>query len=593
MSPGLRLSALLGLAVLAYANSLQGSFHYDDFHSLLNNPHVRQLGEIPGFFLNPGAFSADPEKAMYRPALLLSYALNYAVGQYSVLGYHLVNLALHLGCSLLVWRLGLQAGAAPGGAWGAALLFALWPLATEPVNYLSSRSESLAALGYLAGLSLFLSRRSWAALGCFALALGAKEMAITLPAALWLAERYALGRRPRWQEHLPFWGVGALYLGLLWSFGLIGSSPQGGPAPRDLWTQGWTQAKALAYYLKLILMPVGLNVEHPFAEAPSPWHPAVWCSLLLALSLAWLGWRSWGRAGITWVGLAVLALLPTSLVPLNVLVNEHRLYLSLALLALTAGLAWERVRSYQPHGMVLLGLCVGLVFQRNQEWRDELSLWGAAARHSPGMPRVHAHLGLALLGGGDREGARRAFEQTLRLDPEHRAARTNLGNLHYEAAQTQPDPAAARQGYERAAAEYEQVLKLDPEYKEALNNLGSIYLVLGQPAQAAQMYQRVVALSPNFPEGYYNLGLAFLRQGQYGPAVAAYQRALGLRPDAETWCSLGEALLLAGQEAQRQGAPDGGRQQWEEAIRSFQQALALEPGNARAAARLRQMGGQR
>ena len=209
------------------------------------------------------------------------------------------------------------------------------------------------------------------------------------------------------------------------------------------------------------------------------------------------------------------------------------------------------------------------------------------------MPRVHAHLGLALLWGGDREGARRAFEQTLRLDPEHRAARTNLGNLHYEAAQTQPDPAAARQGYERAAAEYEQVLKLDPEYKEALNNLGSIYLVLGQPAQAAQMYQRVVALSPNFPEGYYNLGLAFLRQGQYGPAVAAYQRALGLRPDAETWCSLGEALLLAGQEAQRQGAPDGGRQQWEEAIRSFQQALALEPGNARAAARLRQMGGQR
>ncbi|MBI2505309.1 MAG: tetratricopeptide repeat protein [Candidatus Latescibacteria bacterium] len=587
-----RLFLLAGLAVLAYANSLQGSFHYDDFHSLLNNPHLRSLGQVPAFFVDPSYFSADPDKAMYRPLLLVTYALNYAVGEYATLGYHLVNLALHLGCALLVWRLGLQGGAGQAGAWAAALLFALHPLATEPVNYISSRSESLAALGYLGSLSLFLGRRQGAALLCFALALLSKEMAITLPAALWLAERFALNRQPRWREHLPFWGMGVLYLGLLLSFGLIGPARHGA-GPRDLWTQLWTQAKAAPYYLKLALMPVGLNVEHAFAEAAHPWHPAVWCSLLLIASLIWLGWRCWPRTGVIWLALALAALLPATLVPLNVLVNEHRLYLSLAFLSLGSGLAWERVRSYQWHGVVILGLCAGLVVQRNREWRDELSLWGAALRHSPSMPRGHAHLGLALLRAGDREGARREFEQALRLDPEHRAARTNLGNLYYEAAGAQADSAAARGYFERAAAEYEQVLKLDPEYKEALNSLGSVYLMLGRTAEAGQVYQRVVSLSPNFPEGYYNLGLALLRLGQYGPAIAAYQQALRLHPDAETWCSLGEALLLEGQQAQRQGAPDGGRQQWQEAGRCFSQALSLDPGNARAALRLRQLGGSR
>jgi tetratricopeptide (TPR) repeat protein len=294
---------------------------------------------------------------------------------------------------------------------------------------------------------------------------------------------------------------------------------------------------------------------------------------------------------VVWLSLALIALSPATLVPLNVLVNEHRLYLPLAFLALAVGLAWERLRPFQWHGVVLLGLCAGLVAQRNQEWRDELSLWGAALWHSSSMPRVHAQLGHALRLAGDREGARREFAETLRLDPQHRAARANLGTLYYELAQAQSDSALAHNYYTQAAAEYEQVLKLDPQYKEALNGLGNTYLVLGRTAEAAQVYQQAVSLSPNFPEGYYNLGLALLRQGQYGPAIAAYQQALRLHPDAETWSSLGEALLLDGQQAQRQGAADGGHRQWQEATGCFQQALRLDPGHTRAATRLRQLQG--
>jgi len=66
---------LVGLALVVcavYGNSLSGSFHYDDFHSLVQNVHVRDLQRIPDFFLDPSLFSVDPDKAMYRPLLLVS-----------------------------------------------------------------------------------------------------------------------------------------------------------------------------------------------------------------------------------------------------------------------------------------------------------------------------------------------------------------------------------------------------------------------------------------------------------------------------------------------------------------------------------------
>jgi len=583
MSLGLRTLLLAGAVLLAYANSLHGSFHYDDFHSLLNNPHIRSLGAVPRFFADPQLFSSDPEKAMYRPLLLVSYALNHAAGQYHPTGYHLVNLALHLGCAFLVWRLALQAGAGQAGAWAAGLLFGLWPLAGEPVNYICSRSESLAALWYLGSLSLFIGGRPGGALLCFGLALGSKEMAITLPAALWLADHF-LGQRRPWRGYLPFAALGLAYVALLWSFGLIGGG--GKPGPRGLGAQLWTQIKAGVYYLKLIAMPVGLNVEHAFAEAQGPGQPVVWLGLLLLVSLAWLGWRQRSRPSLLWPALAGLALLPATLVPLNVLVNEHRLYLPLAFLAVGAGLAANGLWPYRRLGLAGLVLGAALVAQRNREWTDELSLWRAAAARSPQAPRARVHLGEALRQGGDLAGARREFDAALRLDPGHRAARTNLGNLHYEAALTQPDSAAAQREYALAAAQYEEVLRRDPDFREALNNLGSIYLVLGRVVEAAQVYERVVALSPHFPEAHYNLGLARRRQGQYALAAEAYRQALGLRPDAETWCNLGEVLLLQGQ-----GASDGGRAQWQEALNCFRQALAMEPGNPLAATRLRQMGG--
>ena len=88
--------------VLAYGNSLGNPFHYDDGHSIVENPHIRQLANIPAFFFDATMFSKDPENAMYRPLLLTTYALNHAVSGYAVWSYHALFFLFCRACGVWV-----------------------------------------------------------------------------------------------------------------------------------------------------------------------------------------------------------------------------------------------------------------------------------------------------------------------------------------------------------------------------------------------------------------------------------------------------------------------------------------------------------
>ena len=624
-APGSRgsIAILIACVLLVYANSFEGSFHYDDFHSIAWNPHIRDVGNIPGFFVDPRLFSADPDKGMYRPLLLVTYAINYVLSGYEVWSYHWVNAGLHLLCALLVWGIGRKSWGEGWGALAAGLLFALHPLATEPVNYISSRSESLAACFFLSAFLLFIAeggKKTGVALVCFAAGLLSKSVVVTLPVVLLLHDWLRGEKRIAWGRHLPFWGLAVLYVGVIAWNRFLGDSL--GKAPRGFGDQLWTQCKGLVYYLKLLAMPVGLNVEHQFTVASGVGGTGVIPSLLLLLTLTLFCWRLGKRKELFWLGWAFVALMPASLIPLNVLVNEHRLYLPLAGLALLVGETWRSWGEMNRWpGPVLLCILAGLAFQRNQVWENEFSLWQDAAAKSPGMPRVHVHRGNALLERGKRVEAKNAFETALRLDPAHRAARTNLANLFYEAADGEPE--RRREYLERAAGEYAQVLEIDPGYREALNNLGSVWLALGDSERAQKSFLQLVGLYPNFADGYFNLGLVAAGKGDHREAVVRFERALELRPEAETlyelgnsyvllgelergagayrqakrWNgkdvrfanNLGEVLLVLGERALQNGDGERGAALWQEAGENFQQVVARDPQYGRAAERLKQL----
>ena len=144
------------VAAFVHLGSLSGGFHYDDGHSIVRNPHITSLADPLAFLVDPTSFSERAADAMYRPLVVGSLALNFAAGGLAPQGYLLLNLLIHslaaATACLLLRALGLAAATALAGG----LIFGLHPALTEPINYISARSESLAALFYLTALTLYL-----------------------------------------------------------------------------------------------------------------------------------------------------------------------------------------------------------------------------------------------------------------------------------------------------------------------------------------------------------------------------------------------------------------------------------------------------
>ncbi len=423
MTLGAARGTLLGAVLLAYARSPWGAFQYDDFNVIVHNAAVHDLSHWGGGL---------------RPLLKLTYALNWAASP-APWGFLLVNLALHALNTWLVFeliralapRLGLREGTELPALMGA-LVFALHPVQTEAVAYISGRSASLMATFCLASLLLSLRGRLAGALACFTLAAATKETALVLPAlAIWIHKDSAPADRRRMLGAFLALGVAMSLVVLLhpgygrllaFSFALRGAAEQ---------LQG--ALVGLAYLGRKLLWPAALNIDPPLAA--HGWTPEALAMLLLlggliAVAAAPARSRPWLGLGIGWF---LLTLLPTQgPVPRLDLANERHLYLPLAGVALlVAGLSQEaRLRRWAPviGAMACLALGAG-TYARIGDYRTEIALWESSLRADPANARAHNNRGTALALAGRREEAREAYREALRIRPGYALAQENLRGI--------------------------------------------------------------------------------------------------------------------------------------------------------------------
>ncbi|MFH1572281.1 MAG: tetratricopeptide repeat protein [Gemmatimonadota bacterium] len=630
--------AIAAVCALVYSNSLQGSFHYDDEHSVEQNINLRDLANVPRFFVDPAMFSVDADKGMYRPVLLVTYALNFAAGGFGVEGYHLVNVAIHVANACLLAWLALLLGAGPARALLAGLLFAVHPVCSEPVSYISSRSESLAGLFYLLGLSLYVRGKGegrWAmgALASLAAGLLTKSTVITLPVCFLLYDYLYLSggdlRRLRARlrhRHLATWVVTGAYLVTIVVNGFLTRSA--GSRVRGWTEQAATQTKALAYYVHLVAAPVRQSVEPQFKVAGSLGEAPVVLALGLAasvLAVVALSWRWRPKKAVFLFLWAAISLAPVLVFPLNVLVNERRAYLACAALcvALADLLPQVRVGRQAPwalSGLALVVVLGTLTWQRNRAWADEFSLWSDAVTKAPLMPRTHLYLGNAHKDAALRSRSTAAalpywaeaaaqYQRVIDIGTDAELsvlALNNIGGVHYKLGELSPPEAAQR--LDLAEAAYRRAVELRPRYADALVNLANVRLARARSAadpsvrrqilqESVELYGRALEVRPNHYQAHGNLGVAYQDMGQLDLARQEYTRALTLDPrDYSTLGNMGGLLLQLSGVASQAGV-DGG-QLLRQARSYFQQSLSLNPsyepaqrGAAEAEQRLRQLGG--
>ncbi|MHC4859825.1 MAG: hypothetical protein ACYTDY_07005 [Planctomycetota bacterium] len=324
-----------GVAVMVYSASLPGAFQYDDLPTILRNPAVTDASNLPAYFTDPELFSGIPGNRMYRPVLLVTYLANHAVAGFSPLFWHLTNVLLHALNAVLTLLLarGLSTALRPGRTCAyvpllAGLAFALHPVHSEVVNYISSRSGALATSGFLAALVLHLAwtrgKSGTASRGlllagslvCFALGLGGKEIAVAVVPCVFTLEildPQAGGVRRRLlraaTRTLPLLAVAIAYMVLRKQ--ILGQAMEGiegrifaTPAKVDLYSGGGrtvfqnliTQSRVFWMYAYLMFVPVDLAVDRFVTVSGSPLDPAV-----IASTVGISSWSSSSsRGGVRW-----------------------------------------------------------------------------------------------------------------------------------------------------------------------------------------------------------------------------------------------------------------------------------------------------
>lgn len=643
-NPLFHLAVIAIIGMLAYGNSFGVPFVIDDEGSILENPAVKNLS----------SFLFEGEGFRYNPRRFVGYltlAVNYRLGGVEVAGYHVFNLAVHLINASLVYaflRLTLktpifETAAPEPGAPGsgsalygapvmlpllAALFFVAHPIQTQAVTYVVQRLASLATLFYLATLVCYVSGRVrksplfYLAAALFALcAFFTKEISATLPVTLLLYEFSFFGASRRKFLILGLPLAAASLLATLWlslksgGFGALLEMADAASRETDGISRGdylLTQLSVLVTYLRLIVFPVGQNLDYDYPLYHTLFTPRVFGSLLLLAALLYLAvelyrrsargsagerdpWLRLAGFGILWFFVTISV--ESGVIPIRDLIFEHRVYLpSVGLFSAVATLCTLLARRFpaaavvRGAGVVILVLAA-LTWQRNQVWGDAVGFWQDCVRKSPGKLRPRNNLASALLTEGRVAEAVEQLKVSLRIEPQDPVALRTLGvtyemqgrldlavEAYRSALKARPDNkyahynlgiALVKQGaVQEALAEFSAALRLDPEYADAHNNLGVIHAGMGETQKAVELFRLAVRFDPGSGEARLNLGRALGEQGKGAEALAELERAARLQPDnAEVYNNMGIIHAGAGRRA--------------EAAEQFKKAAALKPGDPR------------
>lgn len=464
----------------AFGVSLASGFHFDDYAIFSDR-----------ILTSPSGWMGVWALRQTRPLTDLTFWLNYLAGGQDPLGYHLVNLALHIGAVLLAYaclrRLVPERAALVGAA-----IFAVHPLQAEAVNYVWARGILLATVLCLASLRAWLDGRVWVAVGWFAAALLANEECAAFPVVLWILGRAEAGPEgaPRGRSPVPLGAMLALSLAagvrVIYAATTPGSTA-GAHAGVTAWKYFLTQGAVILRYLRLLAFPHGFTVD------PDIRTPAVWAGALAWAAVAGLAVWAWRERARGWtMGLlaGLILLLPSSSIfPAADLAADRRMYLPMLGFAAAAGILLGRIKVNAPAAALVSVLLVLSVF-RTAVWMSDASLWREAVRRAPEKVRPKVQLSRDVPAGEALE----LLTAARNLAPYDASVAAETGKVLLEERQV-----------DAALIEFGRALALDPNNAQHHNNRGVALSLLGQTEAARADFKEALAIDPGLTEASENL----------------------------------------------------------------------------------------
>lgn len=553
---------------IVWAGALSGSFVYDDFSLIVDNPFIKSFRNIPLLFSDSyiaspvkdyfysGTYNLGSGESSYRPAATLTYMFNYALFGLRPWGWRLTNILLHIAAAVLLYILLLRLFAQPKLSLLGALLFGIHPINAEVIACTGFRPNILLMVfSLLAVICYFKSRDNLRfgrflyfllSLACFSMALFSKETAVLLPLVLFVCEYYRQGGSIKkalagWRAYLCYLAVALAYL---WIYFFLRHPTQHifdfGAGLGNL----VRVSDVLGSYLRDLLFPRDLVMVPPLKVRISYLNITVGAVFIIGSIYVVLRRKRLPAAfsfGVLWF---FIWLLPMNN-PFNnfrILLANRFMYLPLAGFAVIIaallsmpdnngggfGSRLPLLKKVLP--LACLAYFSIFTLTSSPLWKDELSVCMAVAEKYPYVATSHVDLGEAWFKRGNYPEALKEF-----------------------------DTAVSRSGNKLSVFDFTRI------YSDA----GIIYMSRGDYKKAEEKYREAIANEPRMPYFYVALAVCYARQGLYERALKELGAVKRLSPSyVPAYIKSGDVYSLMGRH--------------KDARREFEKALEIDSGSGEA-----------
>ncbi len=602
---------------MAYSNHFHNGFQFDDAHAVVNNAFIQDIGNIPQFFCDGTTFSALPSNQSYRPLVSSFLAISYALaGGLKPFWFHLPIFALFLVQILLLgYVLGQlldRFAANPANKWIASIAacwYGVHPANADTVNYIIACSDVISTTGIVASFAVYFAfpraRRHLLYVLPAALAVLAKPPAAVFP-ILFAAYHFLIpgaktegaGNEKRSLDYLikiapPFLACGAALLLVQFMTPSHWSSGAG-----NGWRYVITQPYAALLYFQTFLWPSGLSADYDLVPFQTIWDPRFLTGFGFAMLFTGSAVAAsiYRRTRVIGFGLLwfIVGLLPTSLLPMAEVMNDHRTFLPyiglIIAAAALASLIIEKRETYHQSVMIAGSFALALFLcgnayatnQRNKVWKNEESLWHDVVVKSPCNSRGLMNYGNVLMKKGDYAGALGYFRRAQAIAPRYGILFINIAIAEGANGQSA-----------QAERDFWKALIWAPESPDSHTYYAAWLLEHYRPAEALDLATRAVELAPAdimardllleaqmaasrppTAEFYLNQSLEYYQVERFGDSIVSCKAALALKANyAEAWNNIGAAYNRLSQ--------------YDQAAEACKKALRLKPGYELAANNLR------
>jgi Tfp pilus assembly protein PilF len=568
-----RLIFIFVLVLIAYFPTFFNGFtNWDDLKQVTENADITSLS-----FHHIKTFFSSFYVGMYQPFATFCFAVIYKFFGLKAIAYHLFSLLLHLINVLLVYKIIRKLTAKTEIIFFVTLLFAVNPMQTEAVAWVSATSTLLYSMFFLLSANVYLNfikseNKQWSyyiSILLFILALLAKSAAVTLPLVLLLFDYFTHSKISKKDliNKIPFF-----VLSLIFGIITIIARKEAGHIINitkyySIFERTLLITYSLSYYIISVFAPLKMSAFHPYPDKPGGMLPVLYFLaplFLVAIAILLIKAKRFRKEiifGILFFLFSISVMI--ELIPVGIQLVKERytyipcigLYFVFFSFLSVAFEKKEKIKHNISYGIIALSVVfVVFSFIRTQTWKNSFSLWNDVIAKYPTCSAAFINRGNAYIGAGDYDQAIADLNNAIKFEPNaadaymNRAiARSNMNDIYgaikdYDKAII-IGPVNDKMYMERAALksgigditgainDISNAIKLNPNDKKYYNQRGIFYGMNSLFKNAIADFTSAIAIDKDYPDAWSNRGYAKVSIYDYNGAIEDLTTALKINPN--------------------------------------------------------------